>query len=91
VTTAPDPAPADHGMGASPLDVGTRVRTGEPLPHPGSWEVVDHDCPAAGTLVGLGPPDPAPACPGCDGEVTWQLTHLSPTVAGDHRAAGPLP
>ena len=91
MTMTPDPSFPDHSAGASPLDVGTRLRTGEPLTRSGSWEVVDHDCPAAGTLVALGPPDAAPPCPGCGGEATWQLTHLASSVAADHRDAGPLP
>src|SRR5829696_4396874 len=80
----PPPAPEPPGPIPLPPDVGTRVRTGDPIPRPGSWEVVDHDCPAAGDLRALGPPDEAPACPGCDQPVTWQLTHLSATVAADH-------
>jgi hypothetical protein len=91
VTDAYEPAPGDHSVGRSPLDVGTRVRTGDPIPRPGSWEVVDHDCPAAGDLRALGPPDEAPACPDCDRPVTWQLTHLSATVAADHADDAPLP
>jgi hypothetical protein len=89
-----DPASPRHDPGRSPLDVGTRVRTGEPLPRPGSWEVVDHDCPQAtgtGQLAALGPPDMAPSCFGCGEPVTWQLTHLASSVAADHRRAGPLP
>jgi hypothetical protein len=88
-----DPASPSHAPGRSPLDVGTRVLTGGPVPRPGSWEVVDHDCPAgAGTsLAAMGPPDDAPACPNCDQPVTWQLTHLAATVAADHKGAGPLP
>ena len=91
MTDAYEPAPADHSMGRSPLDVGMRVTTGEPIPRAGSWEVVDHDCPAAGGLRALGPPDVAPPCPGCDTPVTWQLTHLSSTVAADHTDDSPIP
>jgi hypothetical protein len=94
VSAGHDPAAPTHGVGRSPLDVGMRVRTGEPLPRAGSWEVVDHDCPEAvgtGQLAALGPPDVAPPCLGCDNPVTWQLTHLATSVAADHRGAGPLP
>jgi hypothetical protein len=89
MTDTPEPVRTDYRMGRSPLDVGMRIRTGEPVPRPGTWEVVDHDCPSAGALVALGPPDEAPPCPDGDGDVTWQLTHLTATVAADHD--GPLP
>jgi hypothetical protein len=86
-----DPALPSHDVGPSPLDIGTRRRTGEPVPRPGSWEVVDHDCPAAGTLSAFGPPDTAPPCPGCGAPTTWQLTHLATSVAAEHRGMGHLP
>jgi hypothetical protein len=94
VSAGHDPPAPRHDVGRSPLDVGMRVPTGEPLPRPGTWEVVDHDCPRGtgnGALAGLAPPDTAPPCPACDQAVTWQLTHLAPTVAADHRGGGPLP
>lgn len=87
--------PEDHGTAEhEPVLVGTRRRTGEDVPRAGTWEIVDHDdCPGDGhgTLQALAPSAPAPTCPACDREVAWQLTHLAPTVAADHRGAGRLP
>jgi hypothetical protein len=54
--------------------------------------VVDHPgCPGEGQLLAHGKGARLRNCPACGHEVTWQLTHLSATVAADHRGAGPLP
>lgn len=72
--------------------VGTVVRSLQPVPGVGTWEVVDHaGCPGEGRLAALTPGEPAPLCVSCNGEVRWQLTHLAPSVAADHVRAGPLP
>lgn len=72
--------------------VGTTVSSGQRIPGAGSWEVVDHDgCPGHGALEALGGGDTVPPCPSCGREVRWQLTHLSPSVAADHKGVGRLP
>jgi hypothetical protein len=72
--------------------VGTTVRSLAPVPGVGTWELVDHaSCPGNGRLMALTPGEPAPLCPVCDREVSWQLSHLAPSVAADHRNAGKLP
>lgn len=83
----------DHGTAQhDPVLPGTRRRTGEALPRAGTWEVVDHGgCPGEGELHALGPEAGAPPCPVCDAPVTWQLTHLAPSVAADHQGVGRLP
>ncbi|HLM65648.1 MAG TPA: hypothetical protein VK306_15230 [Acidimicrobiales bacterium] len=92
MTAGDERSPGQHDLGRSPLDVGTRRRTGEPLPRAGTWEVVDHDgCAGAGTLRAMTAGDEAPRCPSGDHEVTWQLTHLAPSAAAEHRGATPLP
>jgi hypothetical protein len=71
---------------------GTRARTGDPAPGFGTWEVVEHeDCPGHGALKEVGRGDPLPGCPVCGADVGWQLTHLAPNVAADHRGVGHLP
>jgi hypothetical protein len=75
-----------------PVPVGTRITTGAQVPRAGTWEIVDHgDCPADGTLREFAPNAVAPRCPTCQAEVTWQLSHLAPSVAADHRGVGRLP
>jgi hypothetical protein len=82
------PGEAQH----EPVPVGTRIRTGDQLPRAGTWEVVDHaDCPGHGTLREFAPGAVAPRCPVCDADVAWQLSHLAPAVAADHRNVGRLP
>jgi hypothetical protein len=71
---------------------GTRAATGTPAPGLGTWEIIDHDgCAGRGHLRELGRGDPVPGCPVCGAWVNWQLSHLSTSVAADHRGAGPLP
>jgi hypothetical protein len=82
------PGEAQH----APVPVGTRIATGERSPRAGTWEIVEHDgCPGDGTLQELAPRVVAPRCRTCQAEVTWQLTHLAPSVAADHRDVGRLP
>ena len=82
------PGEAQH----EPVPVGTRISTGTRTPRAGTWEIVDHaDCPGNGTLRELARRTVAPRCPTCQAEVTWQLTHLAPSVAADHRDVGRLP
>jgi hypothetical protein len=82
------PGEAQH----EPVPVGTRIPTGDRVPRAGTWEVVDHaDCPSNGTLRELAPRTAAPRCPACQAEITWQLSHLAPSVAADHRDVGRLP
>lgn len=72
--------------------VGERLPAGEPVPATGTWEVRDHaGCPGDGLLRALTRGEAAPSCPRCGQCVTWQLSHLSPTVAADHRGVGRLP
>lgn len=84
---------ANHGTAQhDPVLTGTRRRSGEPVPRAGTWEVVDHDgCPGERQLRAFAAEAEAPLCPVCDGPVTWQLTHLSPSVAADHTGMGRLP
>jgi hypothetical protein len=82
------PGEAQHPL----VPVGTRIATGEPTPRAGAWEIVGHpECPGDGTLQELAPQALAPRCPTCRAEVSWQLTHLAPSVAADHRDVGRLP
>lgn len=71
---------------------GTRVLSGGTLAGAGTWEIIDHSgCDGDGLLRAYGRGDTAPRCPGCGQPVCWQLTHLAPSVAADHRDVGPLP
>jgi hypothetical protein len=82
------PGAAQH----EPVPVGTRIDTGTRVPRAGAWEIVDHaDCPGNGTLREFAPRLLAPRCPTCQADVTWQLSHLAPSVAADHREVGRLP
>jgi hypothetical protein len=82
------PGEAQH----EPVPVGTRIDSGTQAPRAGAWEIVDHaDCPGDGTLQAFAPRAAAPRCPACQAEVTWQLSHLAPSVAADHRDVGRLP
>jgi hypothetical protein len=83
----------DHGVAQhEPVPAGTRRRTDQVLPRAGAWEIVDHEgCPGNGTLHAFAAEDVAPRCPVCDRPVTWQLTHLAPSVAADHQGIGHLP
>jgi hypothetical protein len=82
------PGSAQH----EPVPVGTRIDTGTRAPRAGTWEIVDHDgCPGNGTLQELAARALAPRCPTCQSDVTWQLSHLAPSVAADHRNVGRLP
>ncbi len=82
-------------MDEQPLQIpwaGTRVTTGHEVPGAGTWEVMDHDgCPGDGALRALAAHTPAPGCPVCGAAVPWQLSHLAPSVAADHRGVGRLP
>jgi hypothetical protein len=72
--------------------VGTTVRSLEPVPRVGTWEILDHGrCAGNGRLKALTRDEAAPLCPACSAEVRWQLTHIAPTVASDHRGSGRLP
>jgi hypothetical protein len=72
--------------------VGTRVRSLDLVPGVGTWKIVDHEgCPGDGRLKAMTRDDPAPLCPVCGAEVTWELAHLAPSVAADHAKAGRLP
>jgi hypothetical protein len=72
--------------------VGTRVRSGDTIPGAGTWEIVDHDgCGGHGRLRAMTGGAPVPRCPVCGASVEWQLSHLAPTVAADHRGVGRLP
>jgi hypothetical protein len=72
--------------------VGTTTRSLEPVPRVGTWEVTDHEpCSGTGRLKALTPGEPAPLCPVCEREVTWQLSRLAPAVATDHRDVGKPP
>ena len=83
----------DHGTAQhEPVPPGARRRTGSAVPRAGTWEMVRHEgCGAGGTLEALAPDRPVPACTACGQPVDWQLTHLAPSVAADHRGVGPLP
>ena len=82
------PGEAQH----EPVPVGTRIDTGDRVPRAGTWEIVDHaDCPGNGTLREFAPRALAPRCRVCQADVTWQLSHLAPAVAADHRNVGRLP
>lgn len=75
-----------------PVLAGTRRRTGETMPRAATWEIVDHaGCSGHGHLEAFSAETAAPHCPVCGGEVTWQLTHLAPSVAADHQQVGRLP
>jgi hypothetical protein len=82
------PGEAEH----RPVSVGSRIATGTHVPRAGTWEIVEHsDCPGDGTLREFAPSAVAPRCPTCRAEITWQLSHLAPSVAADHRDVGRLP
>ena len=82
--------PGDSQHEATP--VCTRIRTNEHVARAATWEIVDHDgCLGHGALQALAPGDAAPRCPVCGVDVVWQLTHLAPSVAADHRGVGRLP
>jgi hypothetical protein len=83
-----NPGEAEHQL----VSVGTRIATGTHVPRAGTWEIVDHgECPGHGILREFAPGAVAPRCPTCRAEVTWQLSHLAPSVAADHRDVGRLP
>lgn len=83
-----NPGEAEH----EPVPVGTRLATGGRLPRAGTWEIVGHhDCPGNGTLREFAAGAVAPSCPICRAEASWQLSHLAPSVAADHRDVGRLP
>jgi hypothetical protein len=70
--------------------IGTTVRSLEPVPRVGTWEIVDHGtCAGNARRRALTPRETAPLCPACDAEVRWQLTHVAPTVAADHPRGDP--
>ncbi|HEX6423645.1 MAG TPA: hypothetical protein VFZ79_09210 [Acidimicrobiales bacterium] len=72
--------------------VGAQVTSRERVPGAGTWEVVDHGgCDGLGALRALAGGSEAPPCPSCGRHVRWQLSHLAPSVAADHRGAGRLP
>ena len=72
--------------------VGTKVTSAELMPGTGTWEIIDHPgCEADGLLRAYPKGTTAPRCPVCGADIRWQLTHMSPTVAADHRGAGRLP
>jgi hypothetical protein len=82
---------SDNGGQHLPL-VGMKVGSHTAAPHAGTWEIIDHpDCDADGMLRALTRHEIAPLCPVCDHAVRWQLTHLAPNVAADHRGVGRLP
>jgi hypothetical protein len=82
------PGEAEH----EPAPVGTRIAAGAQVPRAGTWEIVGHgDCPADGTLREFAADAVAFRCPTCQADVTWQLSHLAPSVAADHRDVGRLP
>jgi hypothetical protein len=71
---------------------GTTVASQEPMPGAGAWEISDHaGCDADGMLRAFARNTPAPRCPDCGASIRWQLTHLAPSVAADHRGVGHLP
>lgn len=81
----------DHGAHRIPW-VGTRVASRGQVPGAGTWEVIDHEgCEGDGALRALGAGTTAPPCPVCGRDVRWQLSHLAPSVAADHRGVGRLP
>lgn len=72
--------------------VGTQVSSHDRAPGAGTWEVVDHEvCEGHGMMRALTRHEIAPLCPVCGAKVQWQLTHLAPNVAADHRGVGRLP
>jgi hypothetical protein len=87
------PRGEDHGVAQhDPVLPGERRQSGETVPRAGTWEIVDHDgCAGNGTLQALAADATAPRCPVCDRPVTWQLTHLAPSAAADHKGVTPLP
>ena len=81
----------DYGAHQIPW-AGTKVMAGDAIPGAGSWEIVEHGgCDGNGTLRALGRGTRVPLCPRCGSAVQWQLTHLAPSVAADHRDIGHLP
>jgi hypothetical protein len=87
------PMKEDHGVAQhDPVLPGERRRSGEAFPRAGTWEILDHaGCAGDGKLRAFGADAAAPRCPVCDGPVTWQLTHLAPSVSADHQNVGRLP
>ena len=72
--------------------IGTRITSLEQVPVVGTWEVVDHaSCAGNGRLKALTRGETAPLCEICGDRVTWQLSHLAPSVAADHQGVGHLP
>jgi hypothetical protein len=81
----------DYGAYQIPW-TGTKVMAGDAIPGAGSWEIVEHaGCDGNGTLCALARGARTPLCPRCGAAVQWQLTHLAPTVAADHKGIGHLP
>jgi hypothetical protein len=63
------------------LMTGHEVRTGEPVPVSGAFDVVDHpECGRSGTRA-LTAGQPAPTHDDCGGVVTWRFVHHAPSVA----------
>jgi hypothetical protein len=87
------PMKEDHGVAQhDPVLPGERRRSGEAFPRAGTWEILDHPgCAGDGQLRAFGADAAVPRCPVCDGPVTWQLTHLAPSVSADHQDVGRLP
>ncbi|MBN2624733.1 MAG: hypothetical protein JXA83_15250 [Acidimicrobiales bacterium] len=81
----------DHGVHRIAW-VGTRILSRTQVRGAGTWEIVGHaGCEGDGTLLALSSRDVAPLCPRCGAVVQWQLSHLAPSVAADHRGVGRLP
>ena len=67
--------------------VGTSIRSLEPVPAVGTWEVTGHvSCSGDGQLKALTPGELAPLCPLCAAEVRWTLSHPAPAVVADQGA-----
>ena len=67
--------------------VGATIRSLEPVPAVGTWEVTGHvSCSGDGQLKALTPGEPAPLCPLCAAEVRWTLSHPAPAVVADQGA-----
>jgi hypothetical protein len=70
--------------------IGTTVRSLEPVPRVGTWEIVDHGtCAGNARRRALTRGETAPLCPACDAKVRWELTHVAPTVGADQPGADP--
>ena len=71
---------------------GAQAITGGSFAGAGTWEIIEHTgCDGEGLLRAFGRNETVPACPECGQPVTWQLSHLAPSVAADHRDVGQLP